>query len=179
MGDGDGPSRFLLVAVVTRGISGLVPTVFVRGRPLRPDDLCCCSESEVTGAGVLGISGFIFGGLPTFRLGGFGVSDLFDMTDCDRLKLPAGVTLCSRVVAFVLAGGSRLLRPSDFSAGFTGDADSVSENGLTSRSRRVGLRGLNPGRGFLLFHGVDVALEKTEPLLSDLGIGVLPAEAGY
>lgn len=83
------------------------------------------------------------------------------------------------MVAFVLDVVSRLLRPSDFRTGFTGDVGSVSERGLTSRSIRVGLRGLNPGGRFLPLHGVDEALENIALLLSDLDTGVLPAEAGY
>lgn len=80
-GEAEGASRFLLVAVEVRGGSDLLVMVPARARPLRPDDFCCCSESDVVGAGVLGASGLIFGGLPTFLLGGFGVSDRFDMTD--------------------------------------------------------------------------------------------------
>lgn len=90
-GEAEGASRFLLVAVAVaeavvvavRGISDLLVVVVVaavRARPVLPDDFCC-SESEVIGAGVLGASGLILGGLPTFLLGGFGVSDLFDITD--------------------------------------------------------------------------------------------------
>lgn len=138
-GDGDCPSRFLFAPVMTRGTSGLLLNVLVRALPLRPDDFCCCSESDVAGAGVLGASGLILGGLPTFRFGGFGVSDLFDSTDWDRLMLPAGVALCSCVEAFVFEVGSRLIRVSGFCAGLVGDSDSGSESGLISRSERVEL----------------------------------------
>lgn len=178
-GDADGASRFLFVAVVFCETSGLLVIVLVRARPLRPDDFCCCSESEVTGTGVLGASGLILGGLPGLRLGGFGVSDLFDMTDCDRLMLPAGVTLFSRTVSFAVEDSSRLVCLSGFEIEICGDVGSVSESGLTSRSSRDGLLGLNPLGRFLLFHGVDEALEGGADRLSDLGIGVVFAEAGY
>lgn len=157
----------------------MLEIVLVRARPLRPDDLCCCSESEVAGTGVLGASGLILGGLPTLRLGGFGVSDLLDNTDCDRLRLPAGVALFSRAEGFTFDVSSRLLCLSIFCAGILGEVASVSDSGLTSRSRRVGLRGLYPDGKFLLFHGVDLPLERGVALLSDLGTGVVFAEAGY
>ena len=68
----------------------------MRGRPTRPEDFCCCSESEVKGAGVDGGSALTLGGLPTRLFGGSGTSDAFDMTDSDLLIFTAGVALFSR-----------------------------------------------------------------------------------
>lgn len=75
-------------------------------------------------------------------------------------------------------GSSRLPCFSDFSIEIFGGTDSSSDIGLTSRSSRVGLRGLYPGGMVFLFHGVELALDRKTDLDSDLGSGVVFAEAG-
>lgn len=93
--------------------------------------------------------------------------------------LPAGVALFSRAGAFFAVPSSRLLCFSSFSTGILGSEESSSEIGLTSRSSLVGLRGRNPGGMFLFFHGVELVLDMKTALVSDLGTGVVFAEAGY
>src|SRR5689334_7773201 len=70
-GEADEGSRFLLfVFTVLRG-SFWPAEVLPRGRPLRPDDRCCCSESDVdVGAGVVGSSGLTLSGRAARLLGG-------------------------------------------------------------------------------------------------------------
>ncbi len=81
VGDADGASRFRFVAVVGFEVSGFVITVLALDRPFFPDERCCCSESDVVGAGVLGGSAFTFEGLPTRLLGGSGASEVLDIID--------------------------------------------------------------------------------------------------
>jgi len=69
------------VVVVAFGASVLLVAVPARGRPLRPEERCCCSESGVVGTGVLGGSGFTFDGLPTRLLGGSGASETLESMD--------------------------------------------------------------------------------------------------
>ena len=69
------------MAIVVLEGSALLVGVSALGRPLRPEERCCCSESDVVGAGVLGGSVFTFGGLPARLLGGSSVSEAWDITD--------------------------------------------------------------------------------------------------
>jgi len=178
-GDSEGASRFRLVAVVVFGTSVLLEVVPARGRPFRPEERCCCSESEVVGAGVLGGSGFTFGGLPTRLLGGSGASETLESIDCDLLTFAAGVALlspamCFRVAEFSCFGGRPGLR-----FGLSVAGESWSDRGLTSLSSRDGDRALN-GRGVeRFFQGVELPLRTAAFRPSGLGTGVVAADAGY
>lgn len=74
---------------------------------------------------------------------------------------------------------SRLTGFSDLDSEVSGGGEPVSDIGLTSRSSRDGLRGLNPDGCDLFFHGVDPPLLKIAVRLSGLDMGVLLDEAGY
>lgn len=178
-GDSEGASRFRLVAVVVFGASVLLVAVLARGRPFRPEERCCCSESEVVGAGVLGGSGFTFGGLPTRLLGGSGASETLDSIDWDLLTFAAGVALLSRAMFFRAAEFSCFGGRPGFRFGLSVASVSWSDKGLTSLSSRDGDRALK-GRGVeRFFQGVELPLRTAAVRLSDLGTGVVAADAGY
>lgn len=86
---------------------------------------------------------------------------MLDRTDCDRLRLTAGVALFSRCRNFLIDSPSCLECRSAL-LGLSGDGDSRSDNGLISRSSLDGLRGRKLIGVFLFFHGVEVALRNTE-----------------
>lgn len=166
------------MAAVVFGGSILLVAVLARGRPLRPEERCCCSESDVVGAGVLGGSAFTFGGLPTRLLGGSGASETCDSTDWDLLGSAVGVALLSRGMLFRIVEVSLFGGLPGFRLGLS-ESDSWSDRGLTSLSSRDGLRALN-GRGVeRLFQGVELPLRIAAALLCDLGTGVVLADAGY
>lgn len=78
-------SRFRFAAL-TFGISGLDVTVLFLGRPRRPEPRWLWSTSEEdAGTGVLGASGLIWCAIRTALGFSAGVSDLCEMTDCERL----------------------------------------------------------------------------------------------
>lgn len=172
--------RFVaVVAVLVFGRSSLAVEVPARGLPLRPEERCCCSESEVVGAGVVGGSGLTLGGRPTRLFGSSTASEAFDSTDWDRNEFAAGVALLSRGVLFLAALLSCFDGLPGRRFGLSGGGESWSDSGLTSLSSRDGLRGLKPDGIDFLFHGVELALRTSGDLVLGLGNGVVLAEAGY